>query len=121
MVFIKTFGRTTIYANYSEQELLRAKSEVLDDIVREILTSANGIHAQNQLQSNYLKNYYYGDQDIKNKVKHTREEINNKTVENRAYAIVNKKKTYLLGKPIQYVQLNDAGEQEISKLNQYVR
>ena len=121
MVFIKTFGRTTIYANYSEQELLRAKSEVLDNIVREILTNASGIHAQNQLQSNYLKNYYYGDQDIKNKVKHTREEINNKTVENRAYAIVDFKKTYLLGKPIQYVQLNDAGEQEISKLNQYVR
>lgn len=121
MVFIKTFGRTTIYANYSEQELLRAKSEVLDEIVREILANANGIHAQNQLQSTYLKDYYYGDQDIKNKVKHTREEINNKTVENRAYAIVDFKKTYLLGKPIQYVQLNDAGEQEISKLNQYVR
>lgn len=69
----------------------------------------------------YLKAYFYGDQDIKNKVKYTREEINNKTVENWAYALINFKETFLLGKPIQYVQLNDAGEEEISKLNLYTR
>lgn len=120
-MYLKTFGRTTIYANYSEQDLLNANNETLDEIIAEILANANGIHTKNNTDSVYLLNYYYGDQDIKNKVKYTREEINNKTVENRAYAIVDFKKTYLLGKTIQYVQLNDAGEEEISKLNQYVR
>lgn len=121
MVFIKTFGRTTILANYSELQLLNAKKDDLDKMIIEVLQNSQGIHKKNNLDTLYLKKYYFGDQDIKEKIKHTREEINNKTVENRAFAIVDFKKTYLLGKPIQYVQLNDAGGEEISKLNQYVR
>lgn len=80
------------------------------------------LHDKNHEDCIYLKNYLYGKQDIYvDKVKHTRPEIDNKTVENWAYAIVDFKKTYLLGKPIQYVQLNDAGESEISALNKFVR
>ena len=87
-----------------------------------ILEGSKSIHEANKNASLYLKAYLYGDQDIyRDKKKHTRDELNNKTVEDWAYAIVDFKKTYLLGKPIQYVQLNDAGEEEISKLNQFVR
>lgn len=93
----------------------------LDEKIINILSNASYIHDRNKAESLYLKAYWYGDQDIKNKVKYTREEINNKTVENWAYAIVDFKKTFLLGKPIQYVQLNDIGEEEISKLNLYTR
>ena len=122
---MKTYGRTTILANYEEEDLLKAynsedKSE-LDNIIIEILSQSASIHKQNKADTLYLKGYLYGDQDIKNKTKYTREEINNKTVENWVWAFVDFKKTYLLGKPIQYVQLNDAGEKEISTLNQYVR
>lgn len=120
---IKTYGRKTIYVPYTETQLLGEKDEQkLVDIVIDIIEQSKNIHEKNHNDSVYLKNYYYGDQDIyREKIKHTRPEIDNKTVENWAYAIIDFKKTYLLGKPIQYVQLNDAGEEEISKLNQYVR
>lgn len=125
MLLSPPYGRQTIFANYTEEEILNAAKEkdltTLDNIIIDILNMSADIHSVNHDTSLYLKGYLYGDQDIKNKQKYTREEINNKTVENWAWAIVDFKKTYLLGKPIQYVQLNDASEEEISKLNQYVR
>lgn len=119
----KTYGRTTILANFTEDEILRASKDLpkLDTIINTILSNSDSIHEQNKLDTLYLKAYYYGDQDIKYKEKQTRPEINNKTVENHAYAIIDFKKTYLLGKPIQYVQLDDSGEEEISQLNKFVR
>lgn len=119
---MKTYGRTCIYANYTEEQILQAsKTRKIDAIISEILTNSASIHAKNKLDTIYLKEYYYGKQDIEQKEKLTRPEINNKTCENHAFAIVDFKKTYLLGKPIQYVQLNNSDEKEISLLNKYVR
>jgi SPP1 family phage portal protein len=119
---IKTYGRQTIYAPYTEEQFLALKGEELYKAVIEIIEQSKGIHLNNHRDSVYLKNYLYGEQDIyKDKQKLTRPEIDNKTVENWAYAIVDFKKTYLLGKPIQYVQINDSSEDEISALNAYVR
>lgn len=121
----KTFGRTTILANYTEDELLNADDTMLDLIITGILQNADGFHAENEKETNYLKNYYYGDQDIKYKTKKTREEINNKTVENWLYSIVEFKKAQLLGQPIKYVQVgsekNDSANEEISTLNSYAK
>lgn len=121
----KTFGRTTILANYTEDELLNADDKTLDSMIIDILQNADGFHAENEKETNYLKNYYYGDQDIKYKTKKTREEINNKTVENWLYSIVEFKKAQLLGQPIKYVQVgsekNDNANEEISTLNSYVK
>ena len=120
---IKTYGRQTIYAPYTEEQFLTYTNftELVGRII-DIIQKSQSIHQQNHDDTVYLKNYLYGKQDIYvDKKKHTRPEINNKTVENWAFAIVDFKKTYLLGKPIQYVQLNDAGEEEISALNSYVR
>ena len=120
---MRTFGRKTILANYTEEQILDASKDLnkLDEIIINILLNAKSIHANNRIETLYLKGYYYGDQDIKYKVKQTRPEINHKIVENWAYACVDFKKTFLLGKPIQYVRLNDKEEEEISLLNQYVR
>jgi len=122
---MKTYGRTTILAPYEEQELLKYVAQKdfdsLDKIITNILNTSMPIHDQNKTDTLYLKAYLYGDQDIKNKIKHTREEINNKTVENWVWAFVDFKKSYLLGKPIQYVQVSDTENKEISKLNQYVK
>lgn len=117
----KTYGRTTILANYTEKEILTAEEDRLDEIIIDILEKSSSIHLQNKNDSQYLKAFYYGDQDIKYKEKETRENINNKTVENWAYALIQFKEAYLLGKPIQYVQLNNSGEEEISLLNRFVR
>ena len=118
---MKTYGRSTLLANYTEEQLLSASQADLDKIIIEILENSKSLHEKNKIETLYLRSYYYGDQDIKYKVKHTREEINNKIVENWAFACIDFKKTYLLGKPIQYVSLNDSENEEISLLNEYVR
>lgn len=119
---MKTYGRTTIYANLTEQDLLNiTDEETLDNTITTILNNSDDIHERNKIESAYLYDYYYGDQDIKLKEKHTRDEINNKIVENWAWAIVDFKKALLLGKPIQYVQLDDKDGEEVSTLNKYVK
>lgn len=119
---MKTFGRTTIYVKYTEEDILNRTEEEQKAIVLDILNASIGIHEQNRTETLYLIDYLKGIQDIYvDKIKHTRPEIDNRTVENWAYAFVDFKKSYLLGKPIQYVQLNDSGEEEIALLNKYVR
>lgn len=114
-----TFGRITLYANYTEEQLLSGTQKEKDEKIIDILSNSVELHNQNKSDSIYLINYLYGDQDIKNKVKLTRIDINNKGVENWAWAFQEWKKAYLLGKPIQYAPLDDTANSEISTLNRY--
>lgn len=116
----KTYGRTTILAPYTEKELASLSGKALDNVLIDILNEAMSIHMVNKNDIQYLKSYYYGDQDIKYKIKKTREDINNKITENWAYAMIDFKKTYLLGNPIQYVKVDESSEEELSTLNSYV-
>lgn len=119
---MQTFGRRTIYSEYTEEKLLAGTLEEQAEKVRTILLSAIPIHDQNKTECMYLQNYYNGDQDIYyNKQKHTRTEIDNRTVENWAYAFVDFKKAFLLGKAIQYVNLGGEDNDEISLLNDFCR
>ena len=117
---MKTYGRKTIYANYTEEQLLQGTPEQVGAKVLDILKNSICIHEQNKTETIYLQNYLYGDQDIKDKVKFTRTEINNKGVENWAWAFQDWKKAFLLGKPIQYAPRDDKANEEISKLNSYI-
>lgn len=117
---MKTFGRTVIYANYTEEQLLSGTQEQKDNKVLDILKNSIDTHNQNKTESKYLIGYLYGDQDIKNKKKYTRTEINNKGVENWAWAFMDWKKAFLLGKPIQYSPLDNVANNEIPLLNNYV-
>lgn len=116
---MKTFGRTTIYANYTEKQLLTGTKAEQGVKVLDILSNSIDIHNKNKADSIYLINYLYGDQDIKDKVKLTRTDINNKSVENWAWAFKDWKQAFLLGKPIQYAPLNDVANDEITTLNNY--
>lgn len=119
---MKTFGRKTIYTNYTEEEILSKPIEEQNKIIVEIIQNSEGLHQINRTETLYLKDYLRGIQDIYvDKKKKTRPEIDNHTVENWAWALVDFKKCYLLGKPIQYVQLDADGEKEIALLNKYVR
>ena len=119
---MKTFGRTTIYVKYTEEELLALPDDKINQVVVDILGASIPIHEANKRETLYLQDYLKGIQDIYvDKQKHTRTEIDNRTVENWAYAFVDFKKSFLLGKPIQYVQVNDSGEEEIALLNKFVR
>ena len=116
---MKTHGRSTIYANYTEEQLLNGTQTEKDNKVLDILQNSIDIHSKNKSETVYLQDYLYGDQDIKDKVKHTRPEINNKSVENWAWAFQDWKKAFLLGKPIQYAPYDDVENKEISILNSY--
>ena len=119
---MKTFGRTTIYANYTEKELLSGSREEQGEKIIGILKDIKfqGLHEQNEKDTRYLIDYMYGDQDIKFKEKKTRTDINHTGVENWAYACVDWKKTFLLGKPVQYAPINDVSNEEIIELNSYM-
>ena len=119
---MKTFGRHTIYVNYTEKDILSLNETKQNEAIKKIIEDTQNIRLLNCTESKYLKDYLRGIQDVYvEKRKLTRPEIDNKTVENWAWAIVDFKKSYLLGNPIQYVQLNDSGEKEIGILNQFVR
>lgn len=117
---MKTFGRKTIYANYTEVELLSGTNQEVELKVLDIIKNAVPIHQRNRNEIKYLQKYLYGDQDIKNKQKLTRPDINNKGVENWAWAFQDWKKAFLLGKPIQYSPKDDTANKEITTLNNYV-
>lgn len=119
---MQTFGRTTIYVPFTEKQILSFSEEKQKEVVLGIVKNSVGIHEKNKMESLYLKDYLRGIQDIyTEKEKFTREEINFKTVENWAWAMVDFKKNFLLSKPIQYVQLNGSGEEEIARLNEFMR
>ena len=112
-------GRTTIKANYTESQFLSGTIEEQAKKVIEVVTNSFQIHIKNRDESIYLQNYIKGIQDIIYKEKKTRTEINHTSVENWAYALVDWKKTYLLGKPIQYAPLGDISTEEMEELNKY--
>ncbi len=107
------FGRTIIYS--SEDEITRAN--ILD-----VLNDAMITHNKNRNEIEYLYNYYRGNQPILNRVKKIRPEINNKVVENHALEIVDFKKGYVFGEPIQYVRRGegDGVSEQISVLNEFM-
>lgn len=116
---MRTYGRSTIYLNYTEKELLSLSTQDQIDLIISNLPQIIEIHENNKTDSNYLWEYYLGKQDILEKEKQTRKDINNKKVENWAYATVDFKKSWLLGRPIQYTMLDSSSSNEIELLNKY--
>jgi hypothetical protein len=99
-----TFGRAAIYS--STEKITKAN-------VVEELNKALFFHTINSNNINRLYQYYKGDQPITTRKKTVRPEINNKIVENHALEIVDFKKGYVFGEPIQYVRRGD--NEDISK------
>lgn len=108
-----TSGRKTLYSSLTEDELT-------PDNIKSLLTDITTYHDTNKKESLYLKQQYVGIQDILNKKKYTREEINNKAVENWTYAITEFVKSFILNEPIQYVQTTESVSEEITQLNKYM-
>lgn len=82
------------------------------------------IHNHNVAEIEYLDNFYKGIQPILEKTKTVRPEINNKILVNHAYEIVEFKKSYVFGDPVQYVQKGEKGTNTtnpaISLLNKFM-
>lgn len=98
-------GRKTIYS--SEAEITR-------DNVQSVVTYAMQTHDKNRRDICYLLEYERGRQDILDRVKSIRPEINEKIVENHASQIVTFKTAFVFGSPIRYVQ---KAEKELDDMN----
>lgn len=109
----RLFGRKIILSDYEEDDLD-------EGTIAKILTDKFYIHENNISEIDYLYDYYKGKQNILNKVKAVREKINHKVLENNAYFIVEFKKGYVFGEPIQYVQRGDSANDEVLILNSYM-
>jgi len=108
----RLFGRKVIYADYTEEQM---NTETITTILNDVFS----VHLQNANEIDYLENYYKGYQPILGKTKEVRPTINNTVVENNAYFIVEFKKSYVFGKPVQYVQRGDIANEEVGILNSY--
>lgn len=109
----RLFGRKIIYADYKEEEMN-------EDTISKILNDVFSVHLQNASDIEYLENYYKGYQPIIGKTKDVRPNINNTVVENNAYFVVEFKKGYVYGEPIQYVQRGEIANSEVGILNGYM-
>ena len=111
------FGRRVLTHSIKKEELTAEK-------IRKILPQVLREHEKNAQEIDYLYNYYKGKQPILEKQKNVRPEINNKVLENHAFEIVEFKKAYVYGEPVQYVQKGEKDNQsvnpEISELNKFM-
>ena len=105
------FGRTKIYTDVEH---------ITSENVVDVLTRAVAVHSQNQNEIDYLWDYYRGRTPIQTKVKEVRENINHKVCVNVAYEIVNFKRGYGFGEPIQYIRrgTEESLTDDINKLNE---
>ena len=111
------FGRRVLKYSLDKKDLTAEKiMSILPEVLRE--------HEKNAREINYLYRYYKGYQPILKKEKNVRPEINNKVLENHAFEIVEFKKAYVYGEPVQYVQKgeknNETVNPEISIINKFM-
>ena len=97
-------------------------TEITRENVLAVLQQAYITHLLNRQEEQYLFDYYRGKQEIRNKVKEVRPEINHIITENRAYAITDFKTGYICGDPIVYTSRSQskANGDKINRLNEYM-
>ena len=89
---------------YGRQEILTDVEEITEENIRKVVSEALEIHRKNQADIKKLRDIERGNQDILNRIKEIRPEINNKVVENHASEVTAFKVGYVFGSPITYVQ-----------------
>lgn len=107
--------------HYGRKKIKTDVDVITPDNIMAVLNKALTIHRGNSLDIQYLWDVYRGKQEILNKVKQIRPEINNKVVINRANEIANFKSGYLLGEPLQYISRNaESSAEAINQLNEFM-
>lgn len=109
-------GRIKLYTGLTSEEVRGANAATLigEDLEQCILP----VHMFNVGEMNYLYDYHSGyHHNVATRVKETRQEINNKVTINFAKAFTRDITSYLLSKPIDYVQRDTENREHIGKLN----
>ena len=118
---MRSYGRITVYSDLDEETLLALPAEQQINTIISLMPDIISIHETNKTYTKYLWDYYLGMQDVLYKEKQTIKDINNKKVENWAYALVDFKKNWILGNPIQYTMQDSSTSEEIELLNKYCK
>ena len=114
-----TMAESNEYVLLGRREILTDAETVTQENLLDELDKALFVHRQNRSDIQYLWDYYRGRQDILDKVKLVRPEINHKVTVNKASQIVNFKENFVIGEPISYVTRVDdeAVMKDVNKLN----
>ena len=91
-------------SEYGRIKIFTDAKEITRENVVEIFDSAYAIHQNNAIKEDTLFTYERGKQDILNRVKPIRSDINERLVINKASQIVDIHVGYCFGNPITYVQ-----------------
>lgn len=107
---------------YIGRKMIKIPVENLDKVsLEKYLPEILGVFFDNQSEFDALDLYYKGEQDILNKEKTVRPKINNITLENHAFEMVEFLKGYMVGRPIKYSQVvTGASTDDITMLNTYM-
>ena len=95
---------------YGRKHITTDAEIITAENVAEVLEKALQTHQTNAADIRYLYDYYTSKQDVLNKSKEVRPEINNIIVENHANEILSFKLGYTLGEPIQYIRRGSEGD-----------
>lgn len=123
-------GRKRIMTNYLSKSQIRENMMGYQILTKEnIITALNyalNVHRENAREIHYLMDYYKGYQNILNRTKHVRPDIDNRVVINYANTFTRDIIGYTFGKSMQYVarksdeeQGDDSIKNEVRLLNDY--
>lgn len=122
-------GRRQLFTNYLPPRMIpRDKEGMLDpnfpvlneDSVPKIIGDLWGDIQQNGMEIEYLLNYYRGEQDILERKKEVRPDVDNRIVFNHAMALTRNIVAYTFGKPIRYVHRTSESRDKVAELNDMV-
>jgi SPP1 family phage portal protein len=107
---------------YTGRKMIKIPVENIDKTsLEKYLPEILGVFFNNQCEFDALDLYYKGEQDILKKEKVVRPTINNVTLENHAFEMVEFLKGYMVGRPIKYSQVvTGASTDDVTMLNTYM-
>lgn len=110
-------GREKIKIDVSYEDFISAPLTYIEKYLGDIVFKQKKIAEE----IDYLKKYYKGIQEILEKIRVDGNSINNISVMNYAYEIVEFKKGFVVGKPIKYVNTEDETTDDMNYLNRYLK
>lgn len=116
-------GRRQLFTDYlpnSMREKGSTSPELNQDTIPTIIKDVWWDVTQNGVEIQYLLDYYKGKQDILDREKVVRPDVDNRVVFNHAMAITRDIVGYTFGKPIRYVHRIDEARKAVQELNAMV-
>lgn len=112
-----------VKGNYGRKIAYSSVTEIDNSNVVEIAQKGIAVMQENKRVIDYLQAYKKGDQPVLYRTRTGRDDINNPTVENHAYEIVQFEVGQTYGEPVQCVSLkdDDTVNASVDKLNDYYR